>query len=274
LGQHWASQIFNSLEASSAVLVLLSRQSINSEWVRREWLQAVHRVISNEKARNRVIPVLTGGIRFEDIPPQLAQFQAISLDEDYDAGLVRLEQAIKSAQRSDAPPLQSALDIDKIAEAVEQRIASRLGLQSSSRSAAQRPVTLVDPNFVFVVMSFDASMEPAYDAVKAAAEVCGLVAKRVKDVPGDYRITDKMLGLIASARLIVVDLSLERPNVYFELGYARGLGKRVITILRKGSTAHFDVRDWQYLEYVDSRPLEKDLADRFRYELQRGEEDD
>ena len=134
--------------------------------------------------------------------------------------------------------------------------------------------TLVDPNFVFVVMSFDASMEPAYDAVKAAAEVCGLVAKRVKDVPGDYRITDKMLGLIASARLIVVDLSLERPNVYFELGYARGLGKRVITILRKGSTAHFDVRDWQYLEYVDSRPLEKDLADRFRYELQRGAEDD
>jgi nucleoside 2-deoxyribosyltransferase len=83
-----------------------------------------------------------------------------------------------------------------------------------------------------------------------------------------------MLAMIASARLIVVDLSLERPNVYFELGYARGLGKRVITILREGSTAHLDVQDWQYLVYVDSRPLEKDLADRFQYELQRGEQDD
>jgi nucleoside 2-deoxyribosyltransferase len=138
----------------------------------------------------------------------------------------------------------------------------------------RRPSISVDEKLVFVVISFDASMDPAFEAICAAAKACGLVAKRVKDVLGDYRITDKMLAMIASARFIVADLSLERPNVYFELGYARGLGKRVITILRDGSSAHFDVQDWQYLAYADSRPLEKDLADRFRYELQRRDEDD
>lgn len=88
-----------------------------------------------------------------------------------------------------------------------------------------------------------------------------------KDVEGDYRITDKIIEMIQSARLVVVDLTHERPNVYFELGYARGLGKRVVTIARKESNIHFDVKDWKYLEYLDSRLLERDLKKRFEFEL-------
>ena len=177
-------------------------------------------------------------------------------------------------KHSEAPPLQAAIDIERIAEAVENRIAARLGLQQGGKTSVRRPSIFVDEKLVFVVISFDAAMDPAFEAICAAAKACGLVAKRVKDVLGDYRITDKMLAMIASAPFVVADLSLERPNVYFELGYARGLAKRVITILRDGSSAHFDVQDWQYLAYADFRPLEKDLADRFRYELQRRDEDD
>jgi hypothetical protein len=124
-------------------------------------------------------------------------------------------------------------------------------------------------DLVFVVCSFDPDMEPVFDAVAAAAAATGLRAERVKDVQGDYRITEKILTLIKDARMIVADLSHERPNVYFELGYARGLGKTVITILREGTTAHFDVRDWAYLPYIDSRPLEHQLTQRFRFELER-----
>jgi nucleoside 2-deoxyribosyltransferase len=76
-----------------------------------------------------------------------------------------------------------------------------------------------------------------------------------------------MLTMIRRARLIVVDLTHERPNVYFELGYARGLGKTVVTIARQDTKVHVDVRDWVYLQYFDSRPLERDLAERFRAEL-------
>lgn len=139
----------------------------------------------------------------------------------------------------------------------------QLRIWLSDHQAEQR----LDGGLVFVVCSFDPDMDPVFDAVSCAAASCGLRAVRVKDYHGDYRITDKILTLVRDARLVVADLSHEKPNVYFELGYARGLGKTVITILRAGTVAHFDVHDWPYLEYIDSRPLERQLRERFRFEM-------
>jgi hypothetical protein len=125
-----------------------------------------------------------------------------------------------------------------------------------------------DGGLVFVVCSFDPGMDPVFDAVACAAASAGLRAARVKDLQGDYRLTDGILTLLRAARIVVADLSHDRPNVYFELGYARALGKTVITILRTGTVPHFDVHDWTYLEYADSRPLEHQLRERFRFELE------
>jgi hypothetical protein len=75
--------------------------------------------------------------------------------------------------------------------------------------------------------------------------------------------------MIRSARLVVCDLTFERPNVYFELGFARGIGKKVITIARKATTIHFDVKDWTCIFYSDSREVERDLRARFEIELNR-----
>lgn len=116
---------------------------------------------------------------------------------------------------------------------------------------------------VFVVCPFDPDMDPVFDAVACAATAVGLRAARADD----YRITDKILALLGSARLVVADLSRQTPNVYFELGYARALGKTVITIARTGTISHFDLHDWTHLEYVDSRPLEQQLRQRFQSEV-------
>jgi hypothetical protein len=132
------------------------------------------------------------------------------------------------------------------------------------RRAESRPA---DDRLIFVLSSFTPEMEPIFLAISDAARSVGLHAERVKDVRGDYRVTEKILAMIRQARFIVADLTHERPNVYFELGYARGLGKTVITILRSGTTAHFDVQDWAYIEYFDSRPLESDLLDQLKFEL-------
>ena len=125
-----------------------------------------------------------------------------------------------------------------------------------------------DDGLVFVISPFAPEMDAIYLAISGAADAVGLHAERVKDIKGDYRITDRILAMIGQARFIVADLTYERPNVYFELGYARGLGKKVITILRAGTVPHFDVRDWTYLEYFDSRPLEADLIEQLKFELQ------
>lgn len=126
----------------------------------------------------------------------------------------------------------------------------------------------IDDDLVFVIASFAPEIEPTYLAIAAAARAVGLRAERIKDIQGDYRITDKMLAMIRHAKFIVADLTYERPNVYFELGYARAFGKTVITLMRSGAIAHFDVRDWPYLEYFDSRPLEVELLERFKFELE------
>lgn len=127
-------------------------------------------------------------------------------------------------------------------------------------------VVPVDPELVFVITAFKSDMEPIYEAIETAVSKYSLSAKRVKDIVGDYRITDKILNLISQAKYVVADLTHERPNVYFELGYARGLGKTVITTVRKGTTVHFDVKDWTYIEYDDSRTLEHQLVERLKAE--------
>jgi hypothetical protein len=138
---------------------------------------------------------------------------------------------------------------------------------SSPLESATNLTSSIDPKLVFVIIAFRDDMEPVFEGIKAAGESVGLNVKRVVDVIGDYRITDQIIQMINSARFIVADLTHERPNVYFELGYARGLKKNVISIARDGTNIHFDVKDWTYIPYNDSRVLEIKLRKRFEYEL-------
>lgn len=127
----------------------------------------------------------------------------------------------------------------------------------------------VDANFIFVIMSFDKHLDPVYHSFKTAASMVGLDAQRVSDQLGDYRITDKIIENIRKAFLIIADLSLERPNVYFELGYARGLGKTVVETALEGTNLHFDIKDWTCIFYSlsDQDTLINSLKERLKYEI-------
>jgi TIR domain len=257
VGSDWSKDIAAALNSAAAVIVLVTPESLKSNWVSHEWASAI-------AGSKRVIPALAGGAAFSDLPPLLATRQGVDLNTDLDAGVDRIAGALEPLRHSGEPPPSAHVDIEAIVEDIVERKLATLGVV---RSHAVEEVDVEDPESVFVIASFAADMEPAFEAIKVAAESVGLRAFRVKDVAGDYRITDRILASIRRARFVVVDLTHERPNVYFELGYARGLGKTVITIMREGTTAHFDVQDWTYLTYSDSRPLERDLVERFRYEM-------
>jgi hypothetical protein len=211
--------------------------------------------------------------RFVDVTDRILSSSDTPATERYPyAAMVRpLWEALTSVTKRPArrpPGLQ--LEIggpprDLVAEVTSQVLRKLRSLSSDSSDEAPE-----DEGLVFVICSFDAALDPVFDAVSCAAASVGLRAERMKDHQGDYRITDRILTLIRSARLVVADLSYERPNVYFELGYARGLDKTVITMARTGTVPHFDVRDWTYLEYMDSRPLERLLRERFRFEIESG----
>jgi hypothetical protein len=62
-------------------------------------------------------------------------------------------------------------------------------------------------------------------------------------------IVDRIMDGIRGASFIIADLSLERPNVYLEVGYAWGMNKPVILVAREGQRLHFDLSHHKCLFY-------------------------
>lgn len=257
-GDDWRQVIAESLRSSEVILVLVSPSSLRSQWVTREWKTAL-------MSSKRVIPVLREGVKFEDLPRELAKHQAAFLYGDNSTVIQDLVAGIESWSQSTEPLPAQEIDVQKVIDDTVHRTLERFGIDTRKQS-----IPKIKANYIFVIMSYDPTMEPVFDAIKSAARRVGMEAERVKDIKRDFPVTEKILEQIDSAQLVVADLTHERPNVYFELGYARGKAKTVVTLLKQGSKAHVDVRGWNYLEYIDSRPLEEDLVERFNAERQNG----
>ena len=256
-GQSWVEQIEGAITRSDFLLFFISRSSLNSKWAIREYEAAFTSL--KRSGGSRIIPILLE--EGPQLPASLASIQYADFTKSHYAGMRDLIRALRKAPSGPKP--NEIVNAADFAREVAGEVAKLLGLEHAKSPTAVPH----DDKLVFVITAFQPDMDPIFEGIAAAAGAVGLVAKRVRDVEGDYRITDKIVEMIQSARLIVADLTDDRPNVYFELGYARGLGKRVVTIARKESKIHFDVKDWKYLEYVDSRVLERDLRARFEHEI-------
>ena len=102
-----------------------------------------------------------------------------------------------------------------------------------------------DRGLVFVMMPFlSEDSRDIYDAVKDECARLGLRATRVDESGGSGFIIREVTSLIEQAEFIICDLSHERPNVYYELGYAHGVGNEaddILLLARAGTTLHFDI---------------------------------
>lgn len=259
-GDEWLPQIETAISRAEFMLVFISQASLQSRWVKREYEAAFE---SQAKARGtRLIPVLLEQVQ---LPPFLSKIQHVDFSQSYFEGMQQLLRALEVVPVGPRP--NEILDAAKLAQQVAGEVAKLLGLETGPKPQATAPQT--SSSLVFVIMAFRDDMEPIFEGIRDAGDALGLTVKRVKDLQGDFRITDQIITMIDSARFVLADLTHERPNVYFELGYARGLGKTVVTIAREGTAVHFDVKDWTYIPYIDSRLLERDLKKRFEFELSR-----
>ncbi len=119
--------------------------------------------------------------------------------------------------------------------------------------------------FAFVMMPIAKSHPELEDVLNAIKRICkknSIKAIRADDIEHSGRITDIVLGLIRDACVLIADLSLERPNVYYELGVAHGLGKGVILIAKEGQKLHFDIKDYNVIFYRNITELEEKLDNR------------
>jgi len=80
---------------------------------------------------------------------------------------------------------------------------------------------------------------------------------------GTERITDRILESIMKAQYVIVDLTNERPNVFFEAGFAHGLDKTLIYVARHGTVIHFDIKDYPIIAFRNMKELKDGLIKRF-----------
>lgn len=123
------------------------------------------------------------------------------------------------------------------------------------------------PGRCFVAMAFDESLDSAYaNGIQPAVTECGFVPVRIDLVEHNEKICDKILAEIRQAQFVVADFTLHRPGVYFESGFAMGLGRPVIWTCRKDhlGQAHFDTRQYNHIEWETPAELRTKLADRIR----------
>ena len=96
----------------------------------------------------------------------------------------------------------------------------------------------------FVAMSFDPSLREVWiNGFDPGIRAAGYDPVRIDDKDYVGGITDEMIAEIRRSCFVVADYTGQRNNVYFEAGFALGLGLTVIQTCRGDETAnlHFDI---------------------------------
>lgn len=117
----------------------------------------------------------------------------------------------------------------------------------------------------FVAMSFDKSLDTAwsegfYPAIRSA----GFAPMRIDAKEYVGGISDEIISEIRRSRFVVADYTGQKNGVYFEAGFALGLGLIVIPTCKADdvNNLHFDIKHLNTLLWSDANDLAEKLSRR------------
>ncbi len=151
----------------------------------------------------------------------------------------------------------------KVQEGTSQIRLTAQGWEKSEKLRAASQTT------AFVALWFDEALsEPFNLGFKLAIQDdCGFTkAIRIDREHFPERIDDRIEGEIRQCRFLVADFTGHRGGVYFEAGFALGLGKPVIWTCRKDhfNNAHFDTNHYPHVLWETPEDLREKLTARIR----------
>jgi nucleoside 2-deoxyribosyltransferase len=111
-------------------------------------------------------------------------------------------------------------------------------------------------------MSFKKEFIDVFDSCKDACQKHRFEAERTDESASSEPILPRILQGIRNSAFVIADVSEPSSNVFYEVGYARGLGKEVILIAKKGTQLPFDLKDLPTLFWETQRDLKEALAER------------
>lgn len=118
-----------------------------------------------------------------------------------------------------------------------------------------------DKPHIFVAMPFAPEMDDIYHyGIQGAARAAGLLCERADHSAFTGDVMAWVKERIATARLVIADLSKANPNVYLEVGYAWGCEVPTVLLIDDPDELKFDVRGQRCISYSSIRDLEQALA--------------
>ena len=123
----------------------------------------------------------------------------------------------------------------------------------------------VDSSKAFVAMWFHDSTRAAYDnGIAPAVESAGYDCVRIDLKEDVQKIDDEIIAEIRQSRFLVGDFTGQRHGVYFEAGFAMGLGIPVIWLCHKDDVdnLHFDTRQYNHIIWEKPEDLQQQLRRR------------
>ena len=141
---------------------------------------------------------------------------------------------------------------------------SNTGLLRLEETQRQSP----DSTQAFIAMWFDPKMNEAWEHLEKAIIDSGYKAIRIDKKEHANKIDDEIIAEIRRSKFLVADFTCDprnpRGGVYYEAGFAQGLGLRVIWTAHKDSIndVHFDTRQYNHILWETPDELYNALKNR------------
>lgn len=118
---------------------------------------------------------------------------------------------------------------------------------------------------VFVAMPFQESFREVYeDAIAPSIEANGLTPLRVDELLGHRDIVEDIEEGIRKSLVVFADLTGKNANVFYEVGFARALGKQFIVATQSPDDVPFDLRQRRYIQYATTGRGLKEFAGKLK----------
>jgi hypothetical protein len=131
------------------------------------------------------------------------------------------------------------------------------------KAAEQRRCTAV--RRFFVAMPFAPDMDDVYHlGIRETVQALGGACERADEIQHTGGIIEKIHDSIRSASIMIAELSLPNPNVFYEIGFAHALGKPVVLITRDIAGSPFDLRGYNHIVYKSIVELRRSLESMLR----------
>jgi hypothetical protein len=136
-----------------------------------------------------------------------------------------------------------------------------VGVTTSDMRAAIVPPPPHPKSHAFVAMPFTEQLNDVfYYGIQAPVHKLGLLCERIDNTAFTGAVIDQIKSTIATAAVVIAELSDGNPNVFLEVGYAWGKDRPTILLTKSLENLPFDVKGHKCLVYQGIKHLE-DLLD-------------